>query len=175
MQQETQPADRGETQPPILLAAPALWPPRIPRTQARWWMRLRDMVLTLLAWMAYLWILRRFLVAGIAWLSPAAGEYLRGVIDVSYVVHLQPYLWVAAGLVIWLALAGLGHRRHLRSQGGTGQEVPPLSPEAHFAARGVQASASTAWREARCLQVAFDAEGRITGVAPCSAPASPRS
>ncbi|MEJ8848438.1 poly-beta-1,6-N-acetyl-D-glucosamine biosynthesis protein PgaD [Variovorax rhizosphaerae] len=168
MQQEARPADRSDTQPPILLASPALWPPRIPRSQAGSWMRLRDLVLTLLAWIVYLWILRKPIVACIAWLSPSTGEYLKETVDVSFSVHLQPYLLVAAGLVTWLTLAGLGRRQHLRSQVGTGQEVAPLPAEAQFAARGVQASAMPAWREMRCLQVTFDNEGRITRMAPAN-------
>jgi len=174
MQQQVRPTEHSGVQPPILLAPPTPWPPGIPRTQASGWMRLRDLVLTLLAWVAYLWILRKPLVACIGWLSPRAGAYLEGIVDVSFSVHLQPYLLVAAGLVAWLALAGLGRRHHLRSQAGTGQEVAALPPEAHFAARGLQASALPAWREPRCLQVAFDDEGRITGVAPGHGEDGPR-
>ena len=157
------PQDRG-TAP--LLAPPTHWPPRIPRTQASWWKRLRDLVLTLLAWLAYLWILREPVIACIGWLSPTLGARLEQVIEVAFTLNLWPYPWIAAGLVTWIALWGVRHRRRLQQQASGDHDVPALLPEAQFATAGVPGSELSVWRGARCLHVQYDTEGRITGATP---------
>jgi poly-beta-1,6-N-acetyl-D-glucosamine biosynthesis protein PgaD len=147
-----------------VLGPPAHWPPRIPRSRAPWWMRVRDLVLTIAAWLVYLWILREFLVLGIAWVSPALGARLKQVIDVDFSVDLRPYAWIAAGLVVWLAITGVLRRHYLRQQPSAENTVPMLPPEEQFAAAGVPVSQLQTWRESRCLHVQHGQEGRISGV-----------
>ncbi|MDM0018458.1 poly-beta-1,6-N-acetyl-D-glucosamine biosynthesis protein PgaD [Variovorax saccharolyticus] len=147
------------------LAPPSDWPPRILRARTQWWMRLRDLALTLLAWIIYLWFLREPVIAGIAWLSPTAGTYLEQVIEVPMAVDLRPYLWMAAGLMAWLGLAGLYQGRRLRQQPDSEREVPPLPPDAQFAAAGVTLPEQALWRQARCLRVEYDMHGRVLGAA----------
>ncbi|MDM0034206.1 hypothetical protein QTI33_18880 [Variovorax sp. J22P271] len=147
------------------LAPPPDWPPRILRARTQWWMRLRDLAMTSLAWIIYLWFLREPVVAGIGWLSPTAGTCLEKMIQVPLAVDLGPYLWLAAGLMAWLGLAGLCQGRRLRQQPGRDREVPPLLPDAQFAAAGVALSEQPLWRGARCLRVDYDMHGRVLGAA----------
>ena len=151
---------------PPELARPLDWPPRIQRVRTQWWMRVRDLVMTLFAWMAYLWFLREPVIAGVAWLSPSAGTYLGNLIERPLAVDLRPYLWMAAGLMVWLGLAGLSRWRRLRQQPSRDREVPPLLPDEQFAAAGVALPDQPPWREARCLRVQHDSQGRVLGAAP---------
>ncbi|MDM0073713.1 poly-beta-1,6-N-acetyl-D-glucosamine biosynthesis protein PgaD [Variovorax sp. J2P1-59] len=156
-------ADQIDKPLPLRLVPPSQWPPRILPAAAPWWMRLRDLVLTLLAWMAFLWLLRGPVVAAVVWLSPSARVYLERWIDVDFAVDLRPYLWVAGGFVVALAFAGVWQRHHLRRQPSADQDVAALQPDAQFAAAGLSASDLSLWREARRLHVLYDGEGRITG------------
>ncbi|MDL9997509.1 PgaD family protein [Variovorax sp. J22P240] len=150
-------------EPPVGPAPPQQWPPRIPRTHAPWWMRIRDLVLTIAVWLAYLWILRKPIVIVIGWFSPGLEAFLRKKIDIAFTVDLRPYVWIAAVLVAWLVLSGVLRRRDLSRQVDAEHNVPPLPPEQHFAIAGVLVSKLPVWRESRCLRVHFD-EGRITSV-----------
>jgi len=148
---------------PITPAPPRIWPPRIPRANAPWWMRFRDLVLTLAVWLAYLWILREPIVALIEWLNPGLGAFLGEVVHVEFTVDLWPYFWAATALVAWLALSGLLRRQYLSRQAAPEHDVPVLPPEPHFDAAGVPVSQLPLWRETRCLRVHYD-EGRIKSV-----------
>ncbi|TDN67016.1 poly-beta-1,6-N-acetyl-D-glucosamine synthase [Paraburkholderia sp. BL10I2N1] len=157
---QTSPRD-GEL--PVKLVLPLQWPPWIPPAQAPWWMRFRDLVLTIAAWLAYLWILREPLVVFIGWLHPGLGVLLRKMVDVGFEVDLVPFLWVAAVLIAWITLFGVFRRQTLSRQPDALHAVPALPPEPHFGAAGVPVSQLPVWREARCLHVHYD-EGRITSV-----------
>jgi poly-beta-1,6-N-acetyl-D-glucosamine biosynthesis protein PgaD len=152
-----------DTERPPVLASPPLWPPRIPQTLAPWWIRLRDLLLTLLAWLAYLWILRNPVFACIAWLSPSWGAYLQTVFGKVTNIDIRPYLWIAAGLVAWIVTNGLLRRHRLRQEASPDHAVPALPPEEQFAAAGVPASQVSWWQGARHLHVDHDAQGRIVG------------
>ena len=84
------PRNPRDTESAPVLGPPPHWPPRIPRTRAPWWMRVRDLVLTIVAWLVCLWILREFVVMGIAWLSPTLGARLKQVIHVTFDLELRP-------------------------------------------------------------------------------------
>jgi hypothetical protein len=159
----------GDNEFSIKPAPPRKWPPRIPATQAPRWVRVRDLVLTLAVWLAYLWILREPIVAFIGWLSPRLGVLLSEVVRVEFTVDLWPFFWVAAALVAWLALFGVLRRQYLSRLAGAEHDVPVLPPEAHFEAAGVAVSQLPLWREARCLRVHYE-DGRITSMTVTSLP-----
>ncbi|MDM0110308.1 PgaD family protein [Variovorax sp. J22R24] len=129
-------------------------------------MRIRDRMLTIAVWMAYLWILRERIVILVGRFSPELEAYLRKRIDVEFTVNLWPYVWAATGLVVWLVLFGVLRRHVLLGQATPEHEVPALPPEPHFAAAGVPVSQLPVWRTARCLHVVYDTQGRISGAAP---------
>ena len=153
--------DGADDRSPPPLRPPPDWPPRIRRARTQWWMRLRDLAMTWLAWMTYLWFLREPVIACLAWLSPSAGAYLETWIEVPLAVDLRPFLWLAAGLMAWLGLAGLSRWRRLRQQPSRDREVAPLLPGEQFAAAGVARPDQPLWREARCLRVQLDTQGRV--------------
>ncbi|HSV57260.1 MAG TPA: poly-beta-1,6-N-acetyl-D-glucosamine biosynthesis protein PgaD [Variovorax sp.] len=158
------PRDLRDTGSAPVLGPPPHWPPRIPRSRAPWWMRARDLVLTIVAWLVFLWILREFVVVAIAWLSPAMGARLKQVVDIGFNVDLRPFLWIAAGLVASLAVIGVLRRHYLRQQPLAENTVQALPPEEQFEAAGVPVSQLAQWQGARCLHVQHGQDGRISGV-----------
>ncbi|WP_177142769.1 hypothetical protein [Variovorax sp. YR216] len=121
------------------------------------------MLLTLLAWLAYVVILRKPIVGFIAWVSPSLGARLEEVIPIDYSVDTTPYLWLATGLVLLLIVNGVRRRGYLRRAPSADHDVPPLSPEAQFESAGVPVAQLGEWRSARCLHVRHGADGRIEG------------
>jgi len=153
-----------EIEPPFVLAPPPCWPPRVHQEVAPWWVRLRDLVLTLLAWLAYLWILRDPVLASIAWLSPSLAAHLTAVFGEVPNIDVQPYLWVATGLVAWLFLSGMLRRRRLQSKASLDNVAQKLPPEDQFAAAGVPLAQVALVHAARRLCIDHDEQGRIVRV-----------
>jgi len=123
--------------------------------------RVRDVLLTILAWLAYVVILRKPIVNIIAWASPSLGESLKEVVGIDYAVDTVPYLWIASGLVLVLVLSGVTRRADLRRVPSTSQDVSPLPPDTQFDAASVPLAQRENWRAARCLHVRHDSDGQI--------------
>jgi len=143
------------------LATSLMWPPLILWTHVPLLVRARDLLLTLLAWLVYVVILRKPIVNLITWISPSVGARLEGAIPIDYAVDTTPYLWIASALVLWLVLSGLRRRGDLRRLPSADQNLPPLLPDAQFEAAGVPIAQQGIWRDARCLHVRHDGDGRI--------------
>lgn len=154
-------ASPAHTDGPPELETSLVWPPRIMWTQVPLPTRVRDVLLTILAWLAYVVILRKPIVNIIAWASPSLGASLKEVIGIDYAVDTVPYLWIASGLVLVLVLSGVRRRADLRRVPNASQDVPSLSPGAQFDAAGVPLAQRGSWRDARCLHVRHDRDGQI--------------
>ena len=146
--------------PPALVKSPA-WPPLLHPGHLPLPTRLRDLLLTLLAWVACVLIMRKPIVDLVAWLNPELGTRLRALIPTDYMVDTRPYLWIAGALVVVLVLNGISRRQYLRRAPSADQTVPPLAPQAQFDCAGVPAGQRDAWRGARRLLVRHAADGRI--------------
>lgn len=159
------------------------WPPVIPRMRAPWWLRVRDTVLTLVAWLVLLWVLRDALLSLVAGVSPEAAArtaawlesrlsplfgHLVPVAPRVFWRELSDFLYAALAFVAWLAVWGWLNRERLQRQ-PPGPGAPALRSDpspaalpasAHFAAAGVQPGAAQ-WQHARRLHVQFDDAGRV--------------
>jgi poly-beta-1,6-N-acetyl-D-glucosamine biosynthesis protein PgaD len=127
--------------------------------------RLRDQVLTLLAWAVYLEIMYKPVLGGIAWLGSGLGvRHLLQVVEVEWTIDVRPHLWIALVLVVWIVVIGASRKRHLQRQASPENRVPALSPEEQFASTGVPVSQVSLWQGARRLRVHHDEQGRISRV-----------
>lgn len=155
--------------PPALVSSPA-WPPLLHPRHLPPLARLRDLLLTLLAWVVCVLVMRKPIVDLVAWLSPELGAHLRALIPAEFTVDTGPYLWIAGALVVVLVLNGIARRQYLRRVPSADQVVPPLPPQAQFDRAGVPVEQRDAWRGARRLLVRHAADGRLLdardGVAP---------
>jgi poly-beta-1,6-N-acetyl-D-glucosamine biosynthesis protein PgaD len=161
-----------DAEAPPVPAAPLSWPPRIPASFAPGWIRIRDLVLTLVAWAAYVWILREPVIAGVNWLSPSAGAALKQTFGVTPDIDIRPFLWIAAGLVAWLVVIAMLEKPRLQRQPSPDNVTPALSPDDQFAAAGVPAAQVAVCRGAGRLRVDHDARGRIVRIEADPAPES---
>ena len=167
------------------------WPPVIPRTRAPWPLRVRDALLTLIAWFLLLWVLRDALlslVAGVspeaaartaAWLENRLSPMLGHLVPVAPAVfwrELDDFLYAALAFVAWLVMWGWLNREQLQRQPpalgaphGDNVSPSPLATSEQFATNGAQPLASL-WQQARRLRVQCDDFGRVLHVRVDDAP-----
>ncbi|MEJ8815893.1 hypothetical protein WKW77_32860 [Variovorax ureilyticus] len=158
-----QSASLAQADGPPELAAPLMWPPLILWTHVPLLVRVRDLLLTLLAWLVYVVILRKPIVNLVTWISPSVGSWLKEVVTIDYALDTTPYLWIASGLVLWLVLSGVRRRGDLRRLPSADQHLQPLAADAQFEAAGVPLAQQGDWRNARGLRVRHDRDGQIAG------------
>jgi poly-beta-1,6-N-acetyl-D-glucosamine biosynthesis protein PgaD len=159
---ETTPPTDGDA--PSLFVSPTSWPPRIPASFAPGRIRIRDFVLTLMAWLVYAWILRQPVVALVTWLSPSTGAVLERIFGVTLGIDIRPFLWIAAGLVAWLVSIGVLQKQRLRRQPSLDNVVPALPLEDQFAAAGVPYAQIALLHGSRRLRIDHDEQGRIVRI-----------
>lgn len=139
------------------------WPPLIRGAQVPAWVRLRDVVLTLLAWalLGYLMretldLLQDYLRHPIFEFSSAAPPDWRELWG-----RLRPFSYFVVALTVWLLFWALVRGRHMRATVPVPQPAP-LAQAVHAAAFGLTEDAVARWLEARVLVVHFDAGGRLS-------------
>jgi hypothetical protein len=131
------------------------WPPLITGASVPAWVRVRDVVLTLAAWLLLLWAMRYGLALAVDYLRRPMFEFSRmAPPDWSELGHrLEPFLGF---------IAALAHGRAMRVTGGPATApshplpVPPCEPVASF---GMTAQDVEAWCDARVIVVDLADDG----------------
>jgi poly-beta-1,6-N-acetyl-D-glucosamine biosynthesis protein PgaD len=139
------------------------WPPLIEGANVPGWVRLRDWVLTLLAWALLGYLMRetldllhdylRYPIFEFTSATPPDWRELWG--------RLRPFSYFIAVLTVWLLFWALLRGRRLRATAPVPQPAP-LTLAAHAAAFGLDEAALARWTEARVLVVHFDATGQVS-------------
>ncbi len=139
------------------------WPPLIRGANVPLWVRLRDAVLTLLAWALLGYLMRetldllndylRYPIFEFTSAAPPDWQELWG--------RLRPFSYFIAVITLWLLFWALLRGRRLRATAPVPQPVP-LALAAHAAAFGLDEAALARWTEARVLVVHFDATGQVS-------------
>jgi len=136
------------------------WPPLIEGAHVPGWVRLRDVVLTLLAWALLLWTMKHTLQLVVDYLRPPHFEFSSMTppnwIELWY--RLAPFFDFVAVLLLWLLVWALARGRYLRATAPMTQP-PPLGIAAQAADFGLGQETIAPWREARILVVHFGADG----------------
>ena len=140
------------------------WPPlvgsdRVPRA-----VRLRDLLLTILAWCAFFWMLRNAIALTVDWFREPFGQF----------THLQapdwPRLWerlsnyvqVAGLLVVWIAFWAVYRSKALKPSVLT-QAPPQALPDSVLCERyGVAPDQLQAWHTQQVVTVDVAPDGRIS-------------
>lgn len=141
------------------------WPPIIEFSRASWWVRLRDIFLTIAAWALFFYLIRNGLRLMVDYFSDPIFEltHTHPPDWVTIWSHLDDFLVVSTIAMLWLTLWGLIHRRRL--QFAVRQPSPPLLPLAEHAARfDVDAAEAERRRQMKIAVVHFDAAHRVTDV-----------
>ncbi|HET7792805.1 MAG TPA: hypothetical protein VFL64_05420 [Rhizobacter sp.] len=160
------------------------WPPLIPSSRAPWLLRVRDLLLTGVAWLALIWELRKLLLELVGSVDPAAAarasrwlsEHLGPVLgrvqppSAGFREDLLGYVYVACLLMLWLGLWGAWNRRRLlrkaRAPGEAarqGDTQPPALLAGDQLTLG-EVPQPELWHRAQRLRLSFDRDGRVTEV-----------
>ena len=144
---------------------PSPWPPLIVGANVSAWVRLRDFVLTVLAWVLLGYLMRETL--------DLAREYLRyPIFEFTNAEppdwqelwgRLKPFSHFVAALTIWLLAWALVRGRRMRATAPEPQP-PPLALAAQAIDFGLDESALAPWRDARVLRVHLDSAGGLSQV-----------
>jgi poly-beta-1,6-N-acetyl-D-glucosamine biosynthesis protein PgaD len=143
---------------------PLDWPPLIYGHTIPWYIRVRDMVLTALAWLVMGWMLRHFIHLG--W-DYARYPVLKTMDAQSpdwntLWVRILPYLILSAMLITSVWIYGYLHRNLMRNQKTRAQpEALPL--DEHAEKVGLDSSTITTWRSWPVITIQHDKDDRITG------------
>ncbi len=140
---------------------PLAWPPLVGVERVPMVIRVRDTVLTLLAWATLVYLLRDSIA--LAW------DYLRA--PMFEFTHLEPPDWRAllrqlepygrfsAWLIAWLVFWGLVRRKRIRAVPPS-EQPPELPVESQASALDLDPGDVERWREWRIAVVEFDDAGR---------------
>jgi poly-beta-1,6-N-acetyl-D-glucosamine biosynthesis protein PgaD len=139
------------------------WPPLIKGANVPGWVRLRDVVLTLLAWALLGYLVRETLDLVHDYLRYPAFEFTSATPPDWPALwgRLQPFFYFVAALTVWLLFWSLLRGRRLRATAPVPQPAP-LALGAHAAAFGLDEAALARWTDARVLVVHFDAAGQVS-------------
>ncbi len=144
-------------------ASSGAWPPLIVGANVSGWVRLRDFVLTVLAWALLAYLMRETLDLAHDYLRYPIFEFTNAEPPdwVELWGRLRPFWHFIALLTLWLLFWALVRGRRMRATAPEPQPAP-LVLAAHGADFGLEESALARWREARVLVVHFDASGQVS-------------
>lgn len=154
---------------------PAPFRPIIDDSHAPVSARIRDVLLTLIAWLVLCWFLRDVLLLG--W---NIGQYLLGLRrefpptqSRAIVDDLVPFFRLVGLFVAWLLLFGWLNWRRLQARRAATEQPLPLEPERHCAQWNLDAAQVAATRAARRSIARHDDKGRLIALEPAPTAAEP--
>lgn len=142
------------------------WPPVIDAARAPWFVRLRDWLLTILAWALLLYLLRDGIRLLVDYFSNPIFQLTRthSLDWMTVWDRLYVFLIMSAVTMLWLMLWGLVHRRRLQL---AAHATPPgsLPLDCHAASFNFEAADIEECRKLKVAIVRFDGNHRITSIA----------
>ena len=146
------------TRPPVLE-----WPPLIKKGGVPRFVRVRDIVLTTMAWLLLGCFMGEPFYYLYDYIAYPHFAYSRttGPDWAALWLHLESFIYLALFLVLWLVVWGFARRRILRRVKDS-EEPLPLSLEDLLARRRISPAQLSQLREEKIVVVNFDDEHRIT-------------
>lgn len=144
---------------------PLNWPPVIRYTRAPWYVRARDVLITIVAWAVIVYLVWDGLVLVFDFFRYPIFQLTKTAPPdwVRMWDSLDFFLVIAAGHMAWIVLWGFIRRRRL-GRAARVTPPPPLALEEHAATFGLQPSEIEQWRQMKTAVVEFDSHSRITGI-----------
>ena len=146
---------------------PVPWPPIIEFARAPWFVRVRDILLTLAAWVVFLYMLRNPIaividyfsdpIFKLTWTNPPSWAEFWELMDT--------FVKCSVGAMLWLAMWGFLQRHQLRLA-KRATPPAPLPLEQHAASFHLDPADIEHWRDMKIAIVQFDASNRIAKVSP---------
>lgn len=146
---------------------PPAWPPLVTAATVPAWVRVRDLVMTIMAWGVFFWFMGQAIEAVIDYFSYPVFQFTDGRAPdwTELWKRLQPFVAVAGVLVAWLVFWGAS-RRHYMRQTAVMRQPQPLPLAEHAARWSVDPNDVEAWRALKIAVVEYDAHDNIVDVAP---------
>jgi poly-beta-1,6-N-acetyl-D-glucosamine biosynthesis protein PgaD len=142
-------------------ASPAHWPPLIERRRAPLSIRVRDIILTIIAWLLLLYLIRDVLYYLLHPYFMFTGTIVPEWKEIW--LHLKSFIYLAIFLVLWIIVWGIVRRRDLRRIKDAKQPAP-LSLAELAKRRGMDPERLSQLRQEKVVVINFDTEHRITSV-----------
>lgn len=139
------------------------WPPLIAAANVSFWARLRDIVLTVAAWLLLAYLLMPMIRALWSDMQVVLGLSPPGAIPALERLwqDLAPFLGLVALMMLWMVCyAGVRRLVLTRSLRAAGQS-PPLDRATHVQSLGLSPKEAGKLQQARVAVVEFDAASRI--------------
>lgn len=138
------------------------WPPIIELARAPWWVRIRDVLVTIAAWAGILYLARGAVYLIVDYFSDPIFELTRthspDWLELWH--HLKTFVIFSGVGMLWLMMWGIIHRRRLRRVAWLAP-VPPLPLEEHAAYFQLDPAMVQRWTEMKTIVVQFDENHRI--------------
>ena len=137
-----------------------LWPPLITDVKVPWFIRVRDWVLTALAWLGLAFLLRLGLL--LIW-----DYFSYPIFELTQVKRpdwglawerFSPFVYMILALVTWIIAWGIKRRPQLRRTFDPRRLTPPLPLEEHATSLGLDPREIERWRQWRIVTVNFDGD-----------------
>jgi hypothetical protein len=144
-----------------VLLPPLPWPPLIVGANVPAWVRVRDVVMTSIAWLLLCWTMRYGFALATDYMRPPTFEFtsMEPPNWTELVRRLSPFFDFIAGLLVWLLCWALVRGRAMRIAGPPPPVPPPLPLSEHAARFGLGEAEVQAWREAKVIVVDLAADG----------------
>ncbi len=145
---------------------PLPWPPLVSADRVPVSIRVRDTVLTWLAWLAFAWLLRDAALLLHDWSREPFGQltYLEAPDWPVLWLRLRPFMQLAGLLAVWLGFWSLARRRALKAQASAGGQPAALDPALLCSQYSVSAPQLQAWQGSKVVTVDIDDSGCIVSV-----------
>lgn len=142
------------------------WPPLIDANHVPWWARLRDVLMTLAAWLLLAYLMSPVLLP--LWHDLLAVLGLRDVRKLPNLARawsdLRPFLLAAAALMLWLTSFALVRRRLLLTIRRSPYQPAALDNVEQARTFGLGEEQRQALQQAQVATLRFDSRGRIDDV-----------
>lgn len=142
---------------------PLPWPPLVRTGRVPMSVRVRDIVLTWLAWLAFAWLLRDAAYLAYDWTRPPFGQWNHLAAPDWPVLwlRLRPFMQVVGVIAVWIAVWALVRRHALKTQNSDNERTTALDPALHGSRYSVSMPQLQAWQSRQVVTVDIDSAGHI--------------
>jgi poly-beta-1,6-N-acetyl-D-glucosamine biosynthesis protein PgaD len=139
------------------------WPPLICASKVPFWIRARDLILTLLAWILMFYLLRGVAVTILEWMRNEPVLFMARYFESlqEFWFQLRPFARFAAVLMIWIGLWTLWRYRIFAGTQKFAAQPPDLDLESHSRSRNVPVPILEAWQDQKVVKIDFDEKGEL--------------
>ncbi len=137
------------------------WPPLICTADVPFWVRARDTILTILAWLVMAYLLRGVALTIVEWTRHEPVLFMSRYFESIHIFWLQlrPFARIAAIMMVWLLFWTFRRRRILTGTQKAEKQPPELDLVTHARARNLPPPLLEKWRTEKIVKINFNEQG----------------